>query len=129
MSKVKVGVSRVCITPPLVTPMAGHYYRRFTKGVIDDIYATALVFGDEKEKVAYALNFVSCFTNGGLMLVKKKSLTFAIFRPNALYSVALIRIQVLLFVMMLQTELKATRFMICFLFSASEMLLNLLLKI
>ena len=53
MNNVKVGASRACITPPLGTPMAGHYYRRFTKGVIDDIYATALVFGDEKEKVVY----------------------------------------------------------------------------
>ena len=46
----KTGFSKVCITPPLGAPISGYYMPRFTKGVLDDIYARAVAFdnGDKK---------------------------------------------------------------------------------
>jgi hypothetical protein len=52
----QVGTSRVKITPPLGTPMAGYYHVRGAEGVHDDLYASALVIEREGEKVA----LVSC---------------------------------------------------------------------
>lgn len=59
MNKVKVGAARASITPPLETPMAGHFYKRFVKGFIDDIYATAIVFGYGENNVVI-LNLEIC---------------------------------------------------------------------
>lgn len=42
----KTGFSRKCITPPLGTPIAGYYEYRETKGVLDDLYASAVAFED-----------------------------------------------------------------------------------
>ena len=42
----KTGFSRICITPPLGVPIFGYYEERFVKGVIDDIYASAISFDD-----------------------------------------------------------------------------------
>ncbi len=50
MAKIKTGFARVCITPPLGTPVWGYYEERFTKGVLDDLYATAVAFDDGKNK-------------------------------------------------------------------------------
>ena len=50
MSKVKAGVSRICITPPLDTPMSGYFEPRYAKGVHDDLYATAVAFDDGQHK-------------------------------------------------------------------------------
>ncbi len=56
---IKTGFSRMCITPPLGTPISGYYEARFTKGVLDDLYATAVAFDDGKKKaVVIALDII-----------------------------------------------------------------------
>ena len=50
MSNIKVGVSRICITPPLGTPLSGYFEPRYTSGVHDELYATAVAFDDGKSK-------------------------------------------------------------------------------
>ncbi len=59
MSKVKAGVSRVCITPPLGTPLSGYFEPRYASGVHDDLFATAVAFDDGKNKVVI-LNLDLC---------------------------------------------------------------------
>lgn len=46
MDKIKVGIARECITPPLGVAMSGYFSPRHAKGVYDDLYATAAVFDD-----------------------------------------------------------------------------------
>ncbi len=48
----KTGFARICITPPIGTPMAGYYEERFSKGVLDDLWVHALVFDNGKTKAA-----------------------------------------------------------------------------
>ena len=48
----KPGFARICITPPMGTPMAGYYEERFSKGVLDDLWIHALVFDNGKTKAA-----------------------------------------------------------------------------
>ncbi len=48
----KAGYSKICINPPLGAPISGYYESRFTKGVIDNIYARTTVFDDGKNKAA-----------------------------------------------------------------------------
>ena len=50
--EIRLGVAAVKITPPLGTPMAGYYSRRDSEGVLDDLYAKALVLDDGKTKAA-----------------------------------------------------------------------------
>ncbi len=59
MSKVKAGVSRICITPPLGTPLSGYFEPRYASGVRDNLYATAVAFDDGKNKVVI-LNLDLC---------------------------------------------------------------------
>ncbi len=57
MNKIKAGFSRLCITPPLETPIMGYYEARFTKGVLDDIFVTAVAFDDgEKKSIIIAVD-------------------------------------------------------------------------
>ena len=42
----RTGFSKVCITPPLGSPIVGYYNARFVKGVIDDLYVRAMAFDD-----------------------------------------------------------------------------------
>lgn len=42
----KAGFARVDITPPLGTPIAGYFYERFTKGVLDPLELNALALSD-----------------------------------------------------------------------------------
>ena len=42
----KTGFSRICITPPLGVPVSGYYEKRETKGVLDDLYVSAVSFDD-----------------------------------------------------------------------------------
>lgn len=59
MNTMKTGFARLCITPPLGTPISGYYEARFTKGVLDDLYATAVAFDDgEKRAVVIAVDIV-----------------------------------------------------------------------
>ncbi|MBQ9757522.1 MAG: hypothetical protein IJW15_03795 [Clostridia bacterium] len=59
MSKVKAGFSQLCITPPLGTPISGYYEQRFTKGVLDDLYVTAVAFDDgEKRAVVMGVDII-----------------------------------------------------------------------
>lgn len=46
----KTGFARLCITPPLGTPIAGYYEKRFTKGVLDDLYITVVALDDGENK-------------------------------------------------------------------------------
>ncbi|MBE7031206.1 MAG: hypothetical protein E7409_07260 [Ruminococcaceae bacterium] len=50
MNKVKVGISRVCITPPLGTSMSGYFEARYCNQVLDDLYATAVAFDDGERR-------------------------------------------------------------------------------
>ncbi len=59
MKKIQTGFSRLCITPPLGTPLSGYYEARFTKGVLDDLYVTAVAFDDgEKRSVVIAMDII-----------------------------------------------------------------------
>lgn len=51
MSRVKAGVARTCITPPLGTPMSGYFEPRYAKGIHDDLFATAVAFDDGENRV------------------------------------------------------------------------------
>ena len=46
----KTGFSKICITPPLGVPMFGYYEVREVKGVLDDLYATAVSFDDGERR-------------------------------------------------------------------------------
>lgn len=50
MSNIKVGFSRICITPPLGTPLSGYFEPRYTSGVHDELYTTAVAFDDGKNR-------------------------------------------------------------------------------
>jgi len=52
----RVGAAMANITPPIGIPMAGYYSARYSEGVIDDLYAKALVLSDGQSSVA----LVSC---------------------------------------------------------------------
>jgi hypothetical protein len=47
-SDLQLGAAAVKITPPLGTPMAGYYGERKSQGVLDNIYAKAVVLDDGK---------------------------------------------------------------------------------
>lgn len=46
----KTGFARLCITPPLGVSISGYYETRNVKGVLDDLYVTALAFDDGKKR-------------------------------------------------------------------------------
>lgn len=46
----KTGFSKVCITPPMGVPISGYFEERYTKGVLDDIFARAVAFVDGERK-------------------------------------------------------------------------------
>ncbi len=59
MNKIKAGFSRLCITPPLGTPISGYYEARFTKGVLDDLYVSAVAFDNgDKKAVVIAVDII-----------------------------------------------------------------------
>jgi len=50
--ELNLGAACVKITPPVGIPMAGYYSRRDSEGVLDDIYAKAVVLDDGPTRVA-----------------------------------------------------------------------------
>ena len=42
----KAGFSRIDITPPLGTPLAGYFYDRFAKGILDPLSVNAIAMND-----------------------------------------------------------------------------------
>lgn len=48
----RVGVATVSITPPNGTPLSGYYRKRLSEGVLDEIYAKAIVFEQGGMKAA-----------------------------------------------------------------------------
>ena len=42
MKQAMTGFGRVCITPPLGTPIVGYYMERRVSGVLDDVYAATV---------------------------------------------------------------------------------------
>ncbi len=61
MDNVKVGFSRICITPPLGTVMFGFFEPRFVNGIYDDLYASAIAFDSGRERVVViALDLCGC---------------------------------------------------------------------
>ena len=50
--ELRLGTAAVKITPPNGTPMAGYYNQRGSQGVLDDLYAKAVVLDDGKTKAA-----------------------------------------------------------------------------
>ena len=61
----KAGFARVCITPPLGTPMRGYYEKREVKGVLDDLYASAVAL-EEGGSRAVILALDLCLLSGEL---------------------------------------------------------------
>ncbi len=51
----RVGVAAVSITPPIGTPLAGYYRKRLSEGVLDDIYAKAIVFEQDGVRAAIVI--------------------------------------------------------------------------
>ncbi len=47
----KAGFGRRLITPPLGTPIAGYFEKRFAKGVLDELYASAIALSDGEKQV------------------------------------------------------------------------------
>ena len=41
---IKAGFSRLCIDPPLCTPLSGYYEARYNRGVLDSLYVSAAAF-------------------------------------------------------------------------------------
>ncbi len=50
--ELKIGKATTKITPPMGTPMAGYYFERGADGVLDDLFAKAMVIDDGQTKVA-----------------------------------------------------------------------------
>jgi neutral ceramidase len=50
--EIRLGAAAVKITPPTGTPMAGYYHKRGSEGVLDEIYAKAVVLDDGKTAAA-----------------------------------------------------------------------------
>ena len=48
----RAGASAVVITPPAGTPMAGYYHFRAADGVLDELYAKAIVVEQNGAKAA-----------------------------------------------------------------------------
>ncbi len=46
MTNIKAGFGRVCINPPMGTPIIGYYMERRVKGILDDIYTSVVAFSD-----------------------------------------------------------------------------------
>ena len=55
MSVLKTGFARIDITPPLGITLAGYFHTRYADGILDPLYASAVVF-DEGEKRAALLS-------------------------------------------------------------------------
>ncbi|NOT62024.1 MAG: hypothetical protein HOP19_17560 [Acidobacteria bacterium] len=51
----RAGVAAVSITPPNGTPLAGYYRKRLSEGVLDDLYAKAIVFEQGGAKAAVVI--------------------------------------------------------------------------
>ncbi len=49
----KTGYARLCINPPLGHPISGYYEARFMKGVLDDLFVTAVAFDDGNKKAVF----------------------------------------------------------------------------
>lgn len=59
----KTGYSKICITPPLGTMMCGYYEKRRSRGVLDDLYATAVSFDDGERRALILAVDVCEFSN------------------------------------------------------------------
>ncbi len=70
----KTGYAKVCISPPVGTPVQGYYEKRFTKGILDDIYARAVAFDDGMTRaVVIALDL--CFLQDTFFEEIKEAIT------------------------------------------------------
>jgi len=58
----RTGFSKVCINPPFGAPITGYYEKRFTKGILDDLYVRCTAF-DDGEKKAFVLAVDVCYLN------------------------------------------------------------------
>lgn len=59
----KVGFSRVCITPPLGCELAGYYRSRKAKGVLDDLFVNAVAYDDgEKKALTISVDHLHLYT-------------------------------------------------------------------
>lgn len=47
---IKAGFSRLCINPPLGTPLSGYYEPRYNSGVLDPLFVSAAAFSDGDKK-------------------------------------------------------------------------------
>src|SRR5207249_6793629 len=50
--ELRVGAATANINPPLGAPLAGYYYERSCDGVLDDLFAKAMVLDDGQTKAA-----------------------------------------------------------------------------
>ncbi|HBE13012.1 MAG TPA: hypothetical protein DCY74_02445, partial [Clostridiales bacterium] len=59
MSSLKIGFSRVLITPPMGVSMAGYFVERSADGVLDDLEANVVTALDgEKKAVVISVDFL-----------------------------------------------------------------------
>ena len=60
MSVLKVGFSRVDITPPLGIPIAGYFVKRYADGILDNLDCNCIAVSDgEKTALLYSLDLIS----------------------------------------------------------------------
>ncbi len=60
---IKTGFSRKCINSPIGTPIIGYFEKRYTKGILDDIYVSTVAFDDgERQALIIAADLLE-FSN------------------------------------------------------------------
>jgi len=67
----RAGMSKICITPPLGTPMSGQLFEREAKDIADDLFCRALVLDNEKTRVAFVACDVLSLKNRTVRMAKK----------------------------------------------------------
>lgn len=60
MNNLKVGFSRVNVTPPMGAPIAGYYKERYAVGVLDDLFVNAVAFESGERRA-----IMICVDNAG----------------------------------------------------------------
>ncbi len=68
----KTGYSKICITPPVGTLIYGYYEKRKSKGVLDDLYASAVSFDDGERKALIVAVDVCQLSNEQSDIIREK---------------------------------------------------------
>ncbi len=77
MGNLKVGFSRLDITPPLGVNVVGYFKERIADGILDNLYINAVAVSNEKEKVLImcvdSLYVKTPFANKAIELISKRT--------------------------------------------------------